>query len=107
MNATRRILAVTWLRVREWKRVSHLYLFAFLGLAIAACLLVPVEPGPERQRAIDRLVLDAALLVTALAAAVRVSLDSCLRSFSRNPRDILLFPREAHLRRRSSPLRLT
>jgi len=70
VSAARRIAAVALLRYREGARGSLVvFLLAFLGLSIAACLLVPGEPGPERQRVIDRLVFGAALLVSALAAA--------------------------------------
>ncbi|MEN8148634.1 MAG: hypothetical protein ABFS86_02355 [Planctomycetota bacterium] len=66
----RRIAAVATLRYRESARGPLLvFLVAILVLAAAAALFVPGEPGPERQRAIDHLVFDLILFVTALAAA--------------------------------------
>ncbi len=66
----RRVLAVAGLRAREGLRGPVLwFLLFFAALAAAAALWTPGEPGLERQRAVDGFVLDAALLVSILAAA--------------------------------------
>lgn len=70
MSALPRLLAVARLRATEALRGPFAgFLLLYTVLAVAACLLPPGEAGPDRQRAVDRFALDAALLVTALAAA--------------------------------------
>ncbi len=70
MAALRRLLGVAGLRAREGLRGSVLwFLLLFSVLAIAAALASPGEPGVDRQRAVDTFVLNAALLVSVLAAA--------------------------------------
>ena len=70
MAAIRRILGVAGLRAREGLRGSvPWFLLLFIALAVAAALGSPGEPGVARQRAVDTFVLNAALLVSILAAA--------------------------------------
>lgn len=70
MSRARRVGAVALTRIREGVRGPVLlFLLIFLGLAIAATLITPGEPGTERQRAVDGLVLQIARLVLVLAAA--------------------------------------
>jgi len=66
----RRILAVARVRFAEGRRGPlPAFLLVFAGLAVAAALGAGGEPGPDRQRTVDGYVLDAALLLSALAAA--------------------------------------
>ncbi len=71
MSAVRRLTGLAVVRAREGLRGP---VAAFLALHVALCVVAGLaaagEAGPDRQRAVDGYALDAALFVSALAAAV-------------------------------------